>query len=486
MPKLQDKGLLKTDLLIDGGWHSAEGAATFSVHNPATGDLIAQVAQGGRTEADAAIAAADAALPSWSARTAKERAAILRRWHDLILENAEDLARILTAEQGKPLAEARGEIAYGAAFYEWFAEEAKRVYGETIPTPDPDRRLMVQKQPIGVCAAITPWNFPMAMIPRKAAPALAAGCTMVLKPASQTPLSALALAELGQRAGLPAGVFNVIPGKASEVGDALVTSPLVRKVTFTGSTEVGRHLMARAAGTIKKLSLELGGNAPVLIFDDADMERAVEGVIASKFRNMGQTCVCANRIYVQDGIYDSFVQTLSAAVSALKVGDGTATDTEQGPLIDAAAVQKVEDHIEDAVSLGGQVTAGGKRHPLGGHFFEPTVIAGGTQDMKIAREETFGPVAPIFRFKDEREAIKLANSTEYGLAAYFFTQNNGRIWRVGEALEFGVIGVNTGNTSYEGAPFGGLKESGLGREGSHHGIDEFLETKYLCIAGITG
>jgi succinate-semialdehyde dehydrogenase/glutarate-semialdehyde dehydrogenase len=485
MPTLSDSDLLRDLLLIDGRWTEASGRRRFAVTNPATGATLAEVAEGGRDDAKAAIAAAERALPDWAGRPAKERSAVLRRWHDLVLQHVEDLAQILTAEQGKPLAEARAEIRYGAAFFEWFAEEAKRVYGETIPSPDRDRRLLVVRQPIGVCGAITPWNFPMAMIPRKAAPALAAGCTMVLKPASATPLSALALGELAQRAGVPPGVFSVVPGRASSVGDELAVNETVRKLTFTGSTEVGRALMSKAAPTIKKLSLELGGNAPVLVFDDADLATAVAGTLASKFRNAGQTCVCANRIYVQDGIYDRFVAALSDAVARLRVGNGTEPGVEQGPLIDADAVAKVEEHVADAVRLGGRVTVGGRPHALGGTYYEPTVIADAQATMKVAREETFGPLAPVFRFRDEAEAITMANATEYGLAAYFFTRDNARIWRLGEALEFGVIGVNTGNTSYEGAPFGGLKASGLGREGSHFGIDEFLETKYLCIAGIT-
>lgn len=486
MLALNDPQLLRTELLIDGSWTAAHSGARFKVIDPASRVTVAEVAEGDKLDAQAAIAAAQRALPGWAALTARDRAAVLQRWFQLVLQHVDDLARILTAEQGKPLAEARAEIRYGAAFLEWFAEEAKRTYGELIPTPDRDRRLLVIRQPIGVCAAITPWNFPMAMIPRKAAPALAAGCTMVLKPASATPLSALALGELAQRAGVPAGVFSVVPGRAGTVGEELVTSPTVRKVTFTGSTEVGRSLMAKAAPTIKKLSLELGGNAPVLVFDDADLTAAVTGTIASKFRNAGQTCVCANRIYVQSGIYDAFVAALTTAVSKLVVGPGIDPGTEQGPLIDEAAVAKVTEHIADAVECGGRVTTGGRPHALGGTFFEPTVIADANANMKVAQEETFGPLAPIFRFTDEAEAIALANSTEYGLAAYLFTRDHARIWRVGEALEFGVIGVNTGNTSYEGAPFGGLKASGLGREGSRHGIEEFLETKYLCVAGISG
>lgn len=485
MLALSDPALLRDALYINGQWSRPPGSGKLDVYNPSTGDRLASLPQAGRAEATEAIQAAHLALPAWSARPAKERARLLRGWHDLVVSHADDLARILTAEQGKPLAEARAEILYGAAFFEWFAEEAKRVYGETIPAANVDQRLMVLRQPVGVCAAITPWNFPMAMIPRKAAPALAAGCTMILKPASATPLSALALAELAHRAGIPAGVFNVVPGKASEVGDELVTSSKVRKVTFTGSTEVGRELMAKAAGTIKKLSLELGGNAPLLVFDDADLDTAVAGAIASKFRNMGQTCVCANRIYAQDGIYDKFVAAFAKAVEKLRVGDGFEEGVEQGPLIDDAAVAKTEEHLRDALSLGARIVTGGSRHALGGTFFEPTIVADAKPEMLVAREETFGPLAPVFRFRSEAEAIQLANDTEFGLAAYFFTRDNARIWRVGEALEFGVIGINTGVTSYEGAPFGGLKASGLGREGSHLGIDEFLEVKYLCVAGIS-
>ena len=482
--RLSDPELLRKDLFIEGEWVAASDGARFDVVDPADGSAIAAVASASRDDTRRAIAAAAAALPEWAARTARERAAIMRRWFDLIVEAADDLGTILTAEQGKPFPEARGEILFGAAFIEWFAEEAKRVYGETIPQNTPDRRLFVLKQPIGVCAAITPWNFPMAMIPRKAGPAIAAGCTMVLKPASATPLSALALAELAGRAGIPRGVFSVVPGAASVVGDELATNPTVRKLTFTGSTEVGKALMAKCAGTIKKVSLELGGNAPLIVFDDADLDGAVEGAIASKFRNMGQTCVCANRILVQDGVYDVFVEKFSAAVKALRVGPGFDEGVDQGPLIDDAAVAKVEEHIADALAGGATVAAGGGRHALGGTYFEPTVLAGTTPSMKIAREETFGPVAPVFRFSTEQEAVELANATEYGLAAYFFAGDVARVWRVGEQLEFGIVGVNTGAFSYEGAPFGGYKESGIGREGSHHGIDEFLELKYLCLGAV--
>ena len=482
MLTLNEPSLLQTGAFINGHWRHDAGAAPVIVTNPSTGEEIAQVTGVDKATTVEAIEAAAAAQPSWAATPAKERAAIIRRWFNLCVEHCDDLARILTAEQGKPLAEAKGEILYGAAFFEWFAEEGKRVYGETIPSPDKNRRMAVMKQPIGVCAAITPWNFPMAMIPRKAAPALAAGCTMILKPASATPLSALALAELARRAGVPAGVFQVIAGAASVVGEELSTHPIIRKLTFTGSTEVGSHLMANAAPTVKKLSLELGGNAPVLVFDDADLDIAVAGTIATKFRNMGQTCVCANRIYVQAGIYDKFVETLAAAVAKLKVGDGMEDGVDQGPLIDDAAVAKVLEHIEDAVAQGARIAAGGAKHALGGTFFQPTVLADTTASMKIAREETFGPVAPVFRFDDEAEALAAANGTEYGLAAYVFTRDNARVHRVTEGLEFGIVGVNTGNFSFEGAPFGGWKLSGVGREGSHHGIDEFLETKYVCTA----
>jgi succinate-semialdehyde dehydrogenase / glutarate-semialdehyde dehydrogenase len=482
--RLRDQELLRAELYVDGEWVESSDGGRFGVVDPTDGATIASVASATRDDVRRAIATADDALREWGARTAVDRAAFLRRWFDLIVAAADDLATILTAEEGKPFLEARGEILYGAAFIEWFAEEAKRVYGETIPANTPDRRMLVLKQPIGVCAAITPWNFPMAMIPRKAGPALAAGCTMVLKPASATPLSALALAELAHRAGLPRGVFSVVPGPASIVGDELALNPTVRKLTFTGSTEVGKQLMAKCAGTVKKVSLELGGNAPLLVFDDADLDIAVRGAIASKFRNAGQTCVCANRILVQDGIHDAFVERFSAAVEALRVGDGFEDGVEQGPLIDDAAVAKVEEHIADALARGATITTGGGRHALGGTFFQPTVLASATPDMKIAREETFGPVAPVFRFTTEDEAIRLANATESGLAAYFFATDVRRIWRVGEALEFGIVGMNTGLISYEGAPFGGVKESGIGREGSHHGIDEFLEIKYFCLGAI--
>jgi succinate-semialdehyde dehydrogenase/glutarate-semialdehyde dehydrogenase len=484
LSRLRDRELLRDDLIVDGEWVAASDGARFDVTDPATGELVASVASATRDDTRRAIAAAGHAFPAWAALTAKQRSTVMRRWFDLVVEAADDLAAILTAEQGKPVAEAKGEILYGAAFIEWYAEEAKRVYGETIPTNAADRRLVVLRQPIGVCAAITPWNFPMAMIPRKAGPALAAGCTMVLKPASATPLSALALGELARRAGLPPGVFSVVPGAASVVGDELATSPIVRKLTFTGSTEVGKELMAKCAQTVKKLSLELGGNAPLIVFDDADVGVAVDGAIASKFRNTGQTCVCANRILVQDGIYDAFVERFADAVRSLRVGNGFDDGVEQGPLIDDAAVAKVEKHIEDALAGGAAVVTGGSRHELGGTFFEPTVLADATPAMRIAHEETFGPVAPVFRFTTEQDAIELANDTPYGLAAYFFATDNGRIWRVGEALEFGIVAVNTGLFSYEGAPFGGVKESGIGREGSRHGIEEFVEVKYLCVGDV--
>jgi succinate-semialdehyde dehydrogenase / glutarate-semialdehyde dehydrogenase len=484
LDRLADPALLRHELFVDGSWIPAADRRRFDVVDPATGASIGAVASASLYDTRRAIEAAEAAQPAWAARPARERAGLLRRWFEEIVAAADDLAVILTAEQGKPLAEAKGEILYGAAFVEWFAEEAKRVYGETIPPNLDDRRLVVLRQPVGVCAAITPWNFPTAMITRKAGPALAAGCTMVLKPASATPYSALALAELAARAGLPRGVLNVVPGPASVVGEELAVNPTVRKLTFTGSTAVGKQLMAKCAGTVKKVSLELGGNAPLIVFDDADLDLAVEGVIASKFRNTGQTCVCPNRILAQDGIYEPFVARLSAAAEALRVGNGFEAGVDQGPLIDDAAVAKVEAHIADAIDRGARTIAGGRRHELGGTFFAPTVLADVTPEMLIAREETFGPVAPVFRFATEAEALELANATPYGLAAYFFTRDAARQWRVGEALEFGVVAANTGVFSYEGAPFGGVKESGIGREGSHRGIDEFLEVKYLCLGAI--
>jgi succinate-semialdehyde dehydrogenase/glutarate-semialdehyde dehydrogenase len=482
--RLTDHALLHEQLLIDGAWRDGATRERDPVVDPATGDEVARVARGTREDAGRAIAAADAALAGWASTPAKARAAALRAWHDLIVEHADDLAVLLTTEQGKPLAEARGEILYGATFIEWYAEEAKRAYGEIIPSPADGRRLLTLRTPVGVCAAITPWNFPMAMIARKAAPALAAGCTMVVKPAPATPLSALAMGDLALRAGIPAGVLNVVCGPAEEVGGELATSSLVRKLTFTGSTPVGKLLMRQASETVKRVSLELGGNAPFIVFDDADLDAAVEGAIASKFRNAGQTCVCANRILVQDGVYDAFVERFSAAVERLRVGNGFEDGVEQGPLIDDRAVAKVVEHIDDAVAQGAAIAVGGGPHELGGTFFQPTVLTGATPEMRIAVEETFGPVAPIFRFATEQEGVALANATESGLAAYFYARDLGRVWRVGEALEFGVVGVNTGLISYEGAPFGGVKQSGLGREGSRHGLDDYLEITYLCVDGL--
>ena len=485
--QLKDPSLLKGLGFIDGVWVAADSAASFQVTNPATGAVVGVVADMGAAETRRAIDAAARALPAWRAKTAKERAAVLRRWFDLILANTEDLALLMTTEQGKPLAEARGEVAYGASFVEWFAEEGKRAYGDVIPTFAPDRRVLALKQPIGVCAAITPWNFPLAMITRKLAPAFAAGCTAVAKPAEATPLTALALVELAARAGFPAGVFNVVTGdadKASAIGLEMCTNPVVRKVSFTGSTEVGRILLRQSADTVKKLSLELGGNAPFIVFDDADLDAAVDGAIASKYRNAGQTCVCANRIYVQDSVYDAFAEKLAAKVAQFKVGPGTAEGVTIGPLIEPAALEKVEQHIADAVTGGAKVVLGGHRHALGGLFFEPTILTGVTQQMRVAREETFGPVAPLFRFGNDAEVIAMANDSEFGLAAYFFARDIGRIFRVAEALETGMVCVNSGVLSTEVAPFGGVKQSGLGREGSRHGIDEYLEIKYVCIAGL--
>ncbi len=484
---LKDAALLREQGFIDGAWASADSGARFAVTDPATGAQLAQVADMGAAETRRAIAAADRALPAWRARTAKDRAAILRRWFDLILAHADDLAALMTAEQGKPLAEARGEVVYGASFIEWFAEEGKRAYGEIIPTYAPDRRVLVMRQPIGVCAAITPWNFPIAMITRKVAPAFAAGCTVVAKPAEATPLSALALAVLAERAGFPAGVFNIITGDAAhapEIGLELCTSPIVKKVSFTGSTEVGRILLRQSADTVKKLSLELGGNAPFIVFEDADLDAAVEGALASKYRNAGQTCVCANRLYVQDSVYEAFAAKLAARVAQFPVGAGTEPGVLIGPLIEQAAIDKVEQHVADAVSQGARVLTGGKRHARGGLFFEPTILVDVTQSMRVAREETFGPVAPLFRFRTEDEVVAMANSTEFGLAAYFYSRDLGRVFRVAEALETGMVCVNSGLLSTEIAPFGGVKQSGLGREGSRHGLDEYLEIKYLCLAGI--
>ena len=482
--QLKDPSLFRQQCYIDGKWVDADSGKTIPVTNPATGEILGTIPNMGAAETRRAIEAANAAWPAWRAKTAKERANILRKWFDLMMANQEDLARILTAEQGKPLAEARGEIAYGASFIEWFAEEGKRIYGDTIPGHQADKRIVVLKEPIGVCAAITPWNFPNAMITRKSGPALAAGCTMVLKPATATPYSALAMAELGERAGLPAGVFSIVTGSASQIGGEMTSNPIVRKLTFTGSTEIGKVLMEQCARTVKKTSMELGGNAPFIVFDDADLDAAVEGALMSKFRNTGQTCVCANRLLVQDSVYDAFSAKLAEKVKAMKVGNGLEAGMVQGPLIDDAAVLKVEEHIADALAKGAKVIAGGKRHALGRTFFEPTVLAGVTTDMKVAREETFGPVAPLFRFKDEAEAIRMANDTEFGLAAYFYARDIGRIWRVSEGIEYGIVGINTGIISTEVAPFGGMKESGLGREGSKYGIEDYLEVKYLCMGGV--
>lgn len=486
MLNLKDAGLFREQCYIDGAWHDADSRESQAVRNPSTGEVLGTTPRMGAAETRRAIAAAEVAWPAWRAKTAKERAGLLRKWYELMLAHQDDLAALLTAEQGKPLAEARGEILYGASFIEWFAEEAKRIYGDTIPEPVAGRRLVVIKQPVGVVAAITPWNFPNAMITRKAGPALAAGCTVVVKPASQTPYSALALAELAERAGIPAGVFNVVTGSAKAIGGELTANPGVRKLSFTGSTEIGQELMAQSAATIKKVSLELGGNAPFIVFDDADLDAAVAGAIASKYRNTGQTCVCTNRLLVQGGVYEEFARRLSAAVSQLKVADGFEPGAQQGPLIDQAAVDKVEAHIGDAVSKGARVIVGGKRHARGGTFFEPTVIADVTSEMAVAREETFGPVAPLFRFETEEEAIRMANDTEFGLASYFYSCDIGRTWRVAEALEYGMVGINEGLISTEVAPFGGVKHSGLGREGSKYGIDEYLEIKYMCIGGIGG
>lgn len=482
--QLKDASLLRTQCLIDGRWTDSNSGKTLEVTDPADGSILGTVPAMGADETRRAIDAAAAALPAWRARTAKERGAILRRWWELMAEHNDDLAMLMTREQGKPLAEARAELANAASYLEWFAEEGRRAYGDVIPTPQAGRRILVLKEPVGVCAAITPWNFPSAMVTRKVAPALAAGCTVVLKPASQTPYSALALGALAERAGIPAGVFNIVTGSAREIGGELTANPTVRKLSFTGSTEVGRILMSQCGDTLKKLSLELGGNAPFIVFDDADLDAAVEGAIISKYRNTGQTCICANRFLVQDGIYDEFVARLSEAVGRLKVGSGLEEGTVQGPLIDAAAVHKVETHIADALEKGGRVLTGGRRHARGGTFFEPTVLADASPEMAVASEETFGPLAPVFRFHDEAEAIRFANDTPYGLAAYFFTRDLARAWRVGEALEYGMVGLNTGLITTEVAPFGGVKSSGIGREGSKYGLDEYLETKYFCMAGL--
>lgn len=485
--ELQTPALFRQQGYVDGHWCEADQGARTEIANPANGERLGSVPNMGAPETRRAIEAAQAAQPAWRKRTAKERAAVLRKWYELMLRHQEDLARIMTAEQGKPLAEARGEVLYAASFIEWFAEEAKRVYGDVIPGHQPDKRILVQKEPVGVAAAITPWNFPAAMITRKAGPALAAGCAMVLKPAPQTPFSALALAALAEEAGLPAGLFSVITAdvdRSREVGAELCANPIVRKLSFTGSTGVGVKLMEQCAPSVKKLSLELGGNAPFIVFDDADLDAAVEGAMVSKYRNAGQTCVCANRIYVQDGIYNAFAEKLTEAVRKLKVGDGTQPDVTTGPLINADAVAKVQRHLADALSKGAEVKLGGKAHELGGFFFEPTVLTSVDASMLIAREETFGPVAPLFRFADETDVIRQANDTEFGLAAYFYARDLGRVFRVAEALEYGMVGINTGLISTELAPFGGMKASGLGREGSRYGIEEYLEIKYLCLGGI--
>ena len=482
--KLDDASLLKQDAWIAGRWTAAVDGRRIAIRNPANGTVVGEVPMMGAVETRTAIEAAAAALSNWSRKTAKERAVILRRFADLMIANTNDLAIIMTAEQGKPLAESKGEIAYAASFIEWFAEEGKRIYGDVIPTFRADSRVLVLRQPVGVAAAITPWNFPAAMITRKLGPALAAGCTFVCKPAPQAPFSALALAELAQRAGIPDGVFNVVTGDAEQIGGELTRNPLVRKLSFTGSTAVGKKLIAQCADTVKKVSMELGGNAPFIVFDDADLDAAVQGAMASKYRNTGQTCVCANRIYVQSGVYEAFAAKLAQAVSTLRVGDGLQGPTDQGPLIDQRALEKVQAHIADAVQHGARIACGGKPHALGGTFFEPTILLDVTSQMRVAREETFGPVAPLFKFEAEADAIRMANDTEFGLAAYFYTRDLARSWRVQEALEYGLVGVNTGLMSTEVAPFGGMKESGLGREGSRYGIDEYTEMKYVCVGGL--
>ncbi|WP_050460863.1 NADP-dependent succinate-semialdehyde dehydrogenase [Herbaspirillum autotrophicum] len=484
MLTLKRAELFRQQCYIDGQWADADDGGVVAVTNPATGERIGTIPKMGGAETQRAIAAANASWRGWRSKSAKERALILRRWFDLMLAHADDLAQIMTAEQGKPLAESKGEIAYAASYLEWFGEEGKRAYGDTIPGPAADRRIVVIKEPIGVCAAITPWNFPAAMITRKAGAALAAGCPIVVKPATQTPYSALALAVLAAEAGVPAGVFSVVTGSAAAIGAEMTSNPVVRKLSFTGSTEIGRMLMAQSAATVKKVSMELGGNAPFIVFDDADLDAAVEGALASKFRNTGQTCVCANRLYVQDGVYDAFAEKLVAAVNQMKVGNGLTAGVNQGPLIDENAVAKMEEHIADAISKGGTVIAGGKRHALGHTFFEPTVVRDANAGMLVAKEETFGPLAPLFRFHQDQEVIDLANDTEFGLASYFYTRDIGRVWRVSEGLEYGMVGINTGIISNEMAPFGGVKQSGIGREGSHYGLDDYHVTKYLCMGGI--
>lgn len=482
--KLTDPKLFRQQCYINGAWVDADSGETIDVTNPATGEKLGTIPKAGAAETRRAIEAANAAWPAWRAKTAKKRSVILRKWFELMMANQEDLGILMTAEQGKPLAEAKGEIAYAASFIEWFAEEGKRIYGDTIPQHGSDKRIVVIKEPVGVVAAITPWNFPAAMITRKAGPALAAGCPIVIKPATETPYSAFAMAELADRAGVPKGIINVITGASREIGGEMTSNPIVRKLTFTGSTEVGKILIKQCADTVKKVSMELGGNAPFIVFDDADLDAAVIGAMASKYRNTGQTCVCANRIYVQDGVYDEFLSRFSQAISAMKVGDGLKGATQQGPLINMSAVEKVEEHLKDAVDKGARVVIGGHRHALGGTFFEPTLIADVTQDMKVAKEETFGPLAPVFRFKTDAEAITWANDTEFGLAAYFYSRDIGRVWKTAEQLEYGIVGINEGIISTEVAPFGGMKESGTGREGSKYGIEDYLETKYLCMGGI--
>ena len=482
--QLQDSALFKTQCYIDGAWLDADNKATVEVTNPATGEVIGTVPQMGKAEADRAVAAAQAALPAWRNKSAKERSQILRKWFDLMMAHQEDLGKILTLEQGKPLAEAKGEITYGASYIEWYAEEGKRIYGDIIPSTGLDKRILVTKQPIGVCAAITPWNFPNAMITRKAAPALAAGCTFVIRPASQTPFSALAIAELAERAGIPKGVFNVLTGSSSQIGEVLTKDDRVKKFSFTGSTEVGRKLIEQCASTVKKVSMELGGNAPFIVFNDADLDAAVEGAMICKFRNAGQTCVCANRLYVQSGVYDQFVEKFKAAVAKLSIGNGMDAGVNFGPVIDANAVKKVEEHIADATSKGATVVAGGHPHALGGLFFEPTIVTGATQDMQFAKDETFGPLAPVFKFETEEEVLGYANDTEFGLASYFYTRDIGRVIRVSEGLDYGMVALNTGILSNEAAPFGGVKQSGLGREGSKYGIEDYVEIKYVLLAGL--
>ena len=481
---LKDPSLFRQQCYVDGAWVDADDGGTIEVDNPADNSVVGTIPKMGAAETRRAIEAANDAYPDWRARTGKERAAILRKWYELVMENQEDLAVLMTTEQGKPLAESMGEIVYGASFIEWFAEEAKRIYGDTIPQHQHDKRIVVIKEPVGVVASITPWNFPNAMITRKCAPALAAGCTVVAKPATQTPYSAFALAELAERAGIPKGVLNIVSGASSEIGGEMTSNPIVRKLSFTGSTEIGKLLMEQCAGTVKKMSMELGGNAPFIVFDDADIDSAIVGAMQSKYRNAGQTCVCANRIFAQDGIYDRFTGKLAEASAALKVGNGLEEGISTGPLIDIRAVEKVETHIQDAVAKGARVVVGGGRHSNGGNFFEPTVLADVTPEMIVSKEETFGPLAPVYRFETDEDVVKMANDTEFGLAAYFYTRDVGRVWKVAEQLEYGIVGINSGIISTEIAPFGGMKESGIGREGSKYGIDEFVEVKYLCMGDI--